>query len=215
MRRADRLFEIIQLLRRARRCGRATSARRSRCRSARSTATSSDLMASGVPIEGEAGVGYVLRAGFDLPPLMFKEQEIEALVLGRADRRVLGRFGARDGGSRRARQDRGGDPRPAAGLYGEHRPAGAAASFHGADLLRLAALRRAVRKQIKVHFSTKMRPDMRRKEPFGRCPWRISDRSGCSPPGASSGSTSGPSASTGSTGSGSRPSASGPSPAAP
>jgi predicted DNA-binding transcriptional regulator YafY len=35
-----------------------------------------------VPIEGEAGVGYVLRAGFDLPPLMFKEQEIEALVLG-------------------------------------------------------------------------------------------------------------------------------------
>jgi predicted DNA-binding transcriptional regulator YafY len=41
-----------------------------------------DLMASGVPIEGEAGVGYVLRAGYDLPPLMFKEQEIEALVLG-------------------------------------------------------------------------------------------------------------------------------------
>src|SRR3990172_7506815 len=41
-----------------------------------------DLVTSGVPIEGEAGVGYVLRAGFDLPPLMFKEQEIEALVLG-------------------------------------------------------------------------------------------------------------------------------------
>ncbi len=41
-----------------------------------------DLVASGVPIEGEAGVGYVLKAGFDLPPLMFKEQEIEALVLG-------------------------------------------------------------------------------------------------------------------------------------
>jgi predicted DNA-binding transcriptional regulator YafY len=41
-----------------------------------------DLIGSGVPIEGEAGVGYVLRAGFDLPPLMFNEQEIEALVLG-------------------------------------------------------------------------------------------------------------------------------------
>jgi predicted DNA-binding transcriptional regulator YafY len=39
-------------------------------------------MASGVPIEGEAGVGYVLHSGFDLPPLMFKEQELEALVLG-------------------------------------------------------------------------------------------------------------------------------------
>ena len=41
-----------------------------------------DLAASGVPIEGEAGVGYVLKSGFDLPPLMFKESEIEALVLG-------------------------------------------------------------------------------------------------------------------------------------
>ena len=36
-----------------------------------------DLMASGVPIEGEAGVGYILHDGFDLPPLMFKEEEIE------------------------------------------------------------------------------------------------------------------------------------------
>jgi predicted DNA-binding transcriptional regulator YafY len=41
-----------------------------------------DLMASGVPVEGEAGVGYVLRGGYDLPPLMFDKQEIEALVLG-------------------------------------------------------------------------------------------------------------------------------------
>ena len=41
-----------------------------------------DLIASRVPIEGEAGVGYALRQGFDLPPLMFDEHEIEALVLG-------------------------------------------------------------------------------------------------------------------------------------
>jgi predicted DNA-binding transcriptional regulator YafY len=41
-----------------------------------------DLIASGVPIEGEAGVGYVMRSGYDLPPLMFSEAEIEALVLG-------------------------------------------------------------------------------------------------------------------------------------
>lgn len=41
-----------------------------------------DLVSSGVPIEGEAGVGYTLRKGFDLPPLMFTGQEIEALVLG-------------------------------------------------------------------------------------------------------------------------------------
>ncbi len=82
MRRADRLFEIIQILRRkptvrARDIAEALEiSERTVYRDIR------DLMASGVPIEGEAGVGYVLRAGFDLPPLMFKESEIEALVLG-------------------------------------------------------------------------------------------------------------------------------------
>lgn len=40
------------------------------------------LSAQGVPVEGEAGLGYVLRPGFLLPPLMFGDDEIEALVLG-------------------------------------------------------------------------------------------------------------------------------------
>lgn len=40
------------------------------------------LQAQGASIEGEPGVGYVLRPGFMLPPLMFSEEEIEALVLG-------------------------------------------------------------------------------------------------------------------------------------
>ncbi len=82
MRRADRLFEIIQHLRR-----RSTVRARDLAEALEVSERTiyrdvADLMASGVPIEGEAGVGYVLRAGFDLPPLMFKEQEIEALVLG-------------------------------------------------------------------------------------------------------------------------------------
>jgi len=42
----------------------------------------SDLLASGVPIEGEAGVGYALRKGFDFPPLMFTKDELAALSLG-------------------------------------------------------------------------------------------------------------------------------------
>jgi predicted DNA-binding transcriptional regulator YafY len=82
MRRADRLFEIIQQLRRR-------PTMRARDLSAALEVSErtiyrdiQDLIASGVPIEGEAGVGYVLKAGFDMPPLMFKEQEIEALVLG-------------------------------------------------------------------------------------------------------------------------------------
>ena len=41
-----------------------------------------DLQASGVPIDGEAGVGYLLRSGFELPPLMFTESEIEAVAFG-------------------------------------------------------------------------------------------------------------------------------------
>ena len=40
------------------------------------------LIELGAPIDGEAGIGYVLRAGFFLPPLMFSEDELEALVLG-------------------------------------------------------------------------------------------------------------------------------------
>ncbi len=52
------------------------------------------LQAQGATIEGEAGVGYVLKPGFMLPPLMFTPEEIEALVLGsrwvadRADSRM-------------------------------------------------------------------------------------------------------------------------------
>lgn len=82
MRRADRLFEIIQILRRkelvrARDLGEELEvSERTIYRDIQ------DLMTSGVPIEGEAGVGYVLKAGFDLPPLMLKESEIEALMLG-------------------------------------------------------------------------------------------------------------------------------------
>jgi predicted DNA-binding transcriptional regulator YafY len=83
MRRADRLFQIIQLLRGRRR---AVTARwlgeqlevseRTVYRDVR------DLISNGTPIEGEAGVGYQLRRDYDLPPLMFDAEEIEALVFG-------------------------------------------------------------------------------------------------------------------------------------
>jgi len=82
MRRADRLFQIIQILR----TSRVTTAARMAASLEVSERTVYrdilDLTASGVPIEGERGVGYVLRKGFDLPPLMFTAQEVEALVLG-------------------------------------------------------------------------------------------------------------------------------------
>ena len=82
MRRADRLFQIVQLLR----GGRLTTAARLAERLEVSERTIyrdiADLQASGVPVDGAAGVGYVLRDGFDLPPLMFTRDEIVALVAG-------------------------------------------------------------------------------------------------------------------------------------
>lgn len=82
MRRADRLFQIVQFLR----GGRLVTARTLAARLEVSERTVyrdvADLQGSGVPIDGEAGVGYVLRGGFDIPPLMFSRSEIEAIVLG-------------------------------------------------------------------------------------------------------------------------------------
>ena len=82
MRRADRLFDIVQILRRGslvRAMDLADTLEVSKRTVYRDIAA---LIGSGVPIEGEAGVGYILRDGYDLPPLMFDEDEIEALVLG-------------------------------------------------------------------------------------------------------------------------------------
>jgi len=83
MRRTERLFRIIQTLRGARRplTGRAL---------AEELETSlrtlyrdiAELIAQGVPVRGEAGTGYVLDKGYDLPPLMLTPDELEAAVLG-------------------------------------------------------------------------------------------------------------------------------------
>ena len=83
MRRADRLLLIVQALR-----------RRAAATTAKMLAEELEvglrtiyrdiaaLQSTGVPIDGEAGVGYVLRPGYDLPPMMFTADEIEAVVLG-------------------------------------------------------------------------------------------------------------------------------------
>jgi len=82
LRRADRLFQIVQYLR-GRRLTTASQlaawlevSERTIYRDIR------DLGLSGVPVEGEAGVGYRLSKGFDLPPIMFSFDEVEALVAG-------------------------------------------------------------------------------------------------------------------------------------
>jgi predicted DNA-binding transcriptional regulator YafY len=82
MRRADRLFQLVQLLRRRRLTTAAQLAETLEVSERTVYRDIRDLTLSGVPIRGEAGVGYALSSGFDLPPLMFTEEEVEALVLG-------------------------------------------------------------------------------------------------------------------------------------
>jgi len=83
MRKAERLFQLLTLLR-GRRTVITAKALSERLQVSERTIYR-DIQAlslSGVPIEGEAGVGYRLRPGFSVPPLMFDEEELEALLLG-------------------------------------------------------------------------------------------------------------------------------------
>jgi predicted DNA-binding transcriptional regulator YafY len=82
VRRADRLFEIIQRLRGDRLVTAKTLAERLEVSVRTVYRDVRDLQTAGVPIDGEAGVGYLLRPGFQLPPLMFTLSEIEALIVG-------------------------------------------------------------------------------------------------------------------------------------
>ncbi|MDU8929237.1 YafY family protein [Alisedimentitalea sp. MJ-SS2] len=82
MRRADRLFQIVQYLRGGRLITAQTLAERLEVGQRTIYRDIADLIGSGVPVEGEAGVGYVMRAGYDLPPLMFTNDEVAALVAG-------------------------------------------------------------------------------------------------------------------------------------
>ena len=93
MRRADRLFELIQVLRRARKA--VTAAQLAEKLEVAPRTIYRDiaaLMAMRVPIDGAAGVGYVMRPGYDLPPLMFDREEVEAIAVGL---QLLGRTGDR------------------------------------------------------------------------------------------------------------------------
>jgi len=91
VRRADRLFQIIQRLRGRRRAVTAAELAEDLGVSERTVYRDvRDLVASGTPIEGEAGVGYALKREYDLPPLMFDPDELEALALGA---RIASSFG--------------------------------------------------------------------------------------------------------------------------
>lgn len=83
MSRSARLLDLVQILRRHRQPVRGQALADELQISLRSLYRDiNTLIGQGAPIEGEAGIGYVLKPGYLLPPLMFAEEEIEALVLG-------------------------------------------------------------------------------------------------------------------------------------
>jgi len=94
MRRAGRLLQLIQILRRHRRPVTGETMARELEVSLRTVYRDiATLIVEGVPVRGEAGIGYVLAEGYDLPPLMFTADELEAVMLGL---RWVARRGDRD-----------------------------------------------------------------------------------------------------------------------
>src|ERR1700737_1294921 len=169
MRRADRLFQIIQVLRRTRKPltadAIAAELETSKRTIYRDIAT---LIGQHVPIRGEAGMGYILEKGFDLPPLMLTPDEIEAAVLGaqwgagHADP-VLAqgtpphRHGAEAGADPRRKEDR-------AALSRRTRPR--QRTHHLADRHRLSRSRAAVGGMVRAAqgFSQLSHPPGRRRQ---------------------------------------------------
>lgn len=83
MRRADRLFQIVQILQRYKTPVTAHYMATELEVSERTIYRDiQDLMSNNVPIDGERGIGYLLRSGYDLPPMMFTDEEIDAIMLG-------------------------------------------------------------------------------------------------------------------------------------
>ena len=154
MRRADRLFRIIQVLRRKRRPVTAQEIAEELEASPRTIYRDiAQLMADRVPIRGEAGIGYVLEGGFDMPPLMLTADEIEAAMLGA--QWVMGRG---DASLKRAASDL---IAKIGAVIPEHlrpilvEPAGSApptGSDVVADVIDMAKVRTAIRAQGKIRM---------------------------------------------------------------
>ena len=154
MRRADRLFDIIRLLRAARRPMTAAALADELEVTPRTVYRDiATLQARRVPIEGAAGIGYVLRPGFDLPPLVFTAEELEAVALGvRLVRRT------RDANLQAAADSvltkvLGALPEALRGKIDEPRFYVSAGSTPLAEGLDQAAARRAVRETRKMHIA--------------------------------------------------------------
>jgi predicted DNA-binding transcriptional regulator YafY len=154
VRRADRLFDILQTLRVAvRPMTAATIAERLEVTVRTVYRDIATLQARRIPIEGAAGIGYVLRPGFDLPPLMFTADEVDAIAVGARLVRRLRDPGLRDAADSVLAKITTALPetlRSGAAAPPFFVSPGDAAAPQGVDL---AALRRAIRETRKVRIA--------------------------------------------------------------
>jgi predicted DNA-binding transcriptional regulator YafY len=150
MQRSTRLFEIIQILRSRQGPVRADDLAATLEVSARTIYRDiAALQSMGTPVEGEAGIGYIMRRGYDLPPLNFDQEELEALRVGLS---MLARSG--DSGLQRAAQricDKvAGLNTPAEWL--QVAPWGAAPDDTGQGCISLALIRQTIRESRKLRI---------------------------------------------------------------
>jgi predicted DNA-binding transcriptional regulator YafY len=151
--RADRLLRLVQLLRRRRAPVTAATLAEELGISVRSVYRDIDtLRGQGATIAGEAGIGYLLRPGFLLPPLMFVDEELEAIVLGL---RLAARHG--DAGLGRAAADvvaklRAVLPRDLRQVVDEAGLLAGPAQGRAPEQVDLAAIRRGLREQRKARI---------------------------------------------------------------
>jgi len=151
MRKASRLFEIIQILRLARKPVTAAEIAVQLEVTVRSIYRDiAALQAMRVPIEGGRGIGYILRPGFTLPPLMLSIEETEAIVLALALLERTGDTGLKQAAKQVNRKIAGVVPPPLAGLFSDNALHAWGSPAPVPEAVDLAMVRRAIRDEQKL-----------------------------------------------------------------
>ncbi len=151
MRKASRLFEIIQILRVARHPITAAQIAAQLEVTVRSIYRDiAELQAMRVPVEGGRGVGYILRPGFTLPPLMLTVEETEAIVLALALLERTGDTGLRQAARQVNRKIAAAVPAPLAATFSANALHAWGSSAPAPEAVDLAIVRRAIRDEQKL-----------------------------------------------------------------
>lgn len=161
MRKASRLFEIIQILRLARRPVTAAEIAAQLEVTARSIYRDiAELQAMRVPVEGGRGIGYILRPGFTLPPLMLTVEETEAIVLSLALLERTGDTGLRHAAKQVNRKIAAAVPPPLAATFSANALHAWGSVAPAPEAVDLAMVRRAIRDEEKLRLD--YRDELRR-----------------------------------------------------